>query len=325
VLELIIDVLADPDPEGEWARSQLRAHLAAHPDEPEQALLEHLMATRKLAGPKDQPPGPAGPVVPEQSSDPAHQPVAQAGGIRKRIQTVLGNGLLLTALQPVHELPGGRITGFEALTRFVSSDGTDADTWFREAEAVGLGPELEIAALRCAVSAAQGIPPHLFVAFNLSPASFAEPRVQALLENCGLAMDKVIIELSGRAGDELWNALIQALVPFRQKGLRVAVDGSGKDFTPAERILSLRPDIIKLDRTFIEGILGAQDEPAVIGLAKEVGAVLAAEGIETEPELAAVIELGMTAGQGFLLGRPSVDPLEWSTWAIQTETAPAES
>ncbi|MGM9473791.1 EAL domain-containing protein [Pseudarthrobacter sp. YS3] len=253
------------------------------------------------------------------------QPVALARGVRKRIQSVLGNRLLLTALQPVHELPGGHITGFEALTRFVSSDGKDADAWFREADAVGLGPELELAALQCAISAAQGIPAHLFVAFNLSPASAADIRVQGLLENCGLAMDKIIIELNGRASNELWNALIQALVPFRQRGLRVAVDGSGEGFTPAEQILSLRPDIIKLDRTLIEGILEEPDEPAVIGLAKEVGAVLAAEGIETEPELAAVIELGMTAAQGFLLGRPSVDPLEWSAWVIQAEAAPAES
>ncbi|MCP8998136.1 EAL domain-containing protein [Pseudarthrobacter sp. RMG13] len=323
---MINDVLTDPDPEGEWARSQLRNHLASHPDEPERALLEHLMGTRELSGPKHRLAAPAGPVVTERLSAPVLQPGAQAGGIRKRIQSVLGNRLLLTALQPVYELPGGRITGFEALTRFVSSDGKDADTWFREAEAVGLGPELEIAALECAMSAAQGIPPHLFVAFNLSPASLADIRVQGMLENCGLAMDKIIIELIGRASDEIWSSLIQALVPFRKCGLRVAVDGSGKGFTPAEQVLSLRPDIIKLDRTVIDGILlgTERDEPAVIGLANEVGAVLAAEGIETETELAAVIELGMTAGQGFLLGRPSVDPLEWSAWVVQAEAAPAE-
>ncbi|VXC20118.1 hypothetical protein ARTHRO9AX_220220 [Arthrobacter sp. 9AX] len=61
----------------------------------------------------------------------------------------------------------------------------------------------------------------------------------------------------------------------------------------------------------------------MIGLAQEVGAVLAAEGIETEAELAAVIAAGMTAGQGYLLGRPSVHPVDWSAWVLQTETASA--
>jgi hypothetical protein len=67
------------------------------------------------------------------------------------------------------------------------------------------------------------------------------------------------------------------------------------------------------------GFLGGPetDEPAVIGLAREVGALLAAEGIETEAELAAVIAAGVTAGQGYLLGRPSVHPLDWSPWVIQ--------
>ncbi|GAC1450663.1 MAG: hypothetical protein PVSMB10_04830 [Pseudarthrobacter sp.] len=233
---------------------------------------------------------------------------------------------MLTAFQPVRELPDGRITGFEALIRFVSSDGASADTWFREAEAVGLRPELEIAALQCAVSAARDIPPHLFVAFNLSPATFTDHQVQHLLQNCSMAMDRIIIELNGRSSDEQWAALTRTLAPLRERGLRVAVDGSGAGFTPAAPIQSLRPDIIKLDRTFIDGILDDhdEDEPAVIGLARDVGAVLSAEGIETGEELAAVVEAGMTAGQGYLLGRPSVHPLDWSAWLIESEPASAE-
>lgn len=124
-----------------------------------------------------------------------------------------------------------------------------------------------------------------------------------------------------------WRALLRALEPLRHRGLRVAVDGSRSGFTPAERILSLRPDIIKLDRTFIDGILEGSDqhEPAVIGLAREVGAVLAAEGIETEAELEAITRAGLTAGQGYLLGRPSVHPLDWSSWVIQTTVGPPPS
>lgn len=49
VMELTKDVLNDPDPAGEWARSQLRKQLASHPDDPERAFLEHLIGTRKLA------------------------------------------------------------------------------------------------------------------------------------------------------------------------------------------------------------------------------------------------------------------------------------
>ena len=47
VMEVINDVLADPCPERGWAQRQLRELLAAHPDEPERALLEHLIITRR--------------------------------------------------------------------------------------------------------------------------------------------------------------------------------------------------------------------------------------------------------------------------------------
>ena len=315
VMELINDVLSDPAPETEWARRQLRTLLASYPDNPERAFLEHLMGTRKQGAGQRLPVGGAG-------SASAERPVeqgAQDSGMTKRIKSVLGSRLLLTAFQPVHRLPEGGVAGVEALTRFVSSDGADADTWFREAESVGLGVELEIAALQCAVSAAGEIPSYLFVAFNLTPTAVTESRTQDLLQNSGLAMDRIVVELRGQTDDTQWERVIRSLKPLRRIGLRVAVDGSGQSFTPVDRILALRPDIIKLDRTFIDGILEGPepDEPVVIGLAREVGAVLAAEGIETETELAAVIDAGLTAGQGYLMGRPSVHPWDWSSWIIQ--------
>lgn len=256
VLELINDVLTDPDPSGEWARSQLRKQLAAYPDEPERALLEHLMGTRKLASPQDSLPAPVAPAPGEPLPTPSPQPVTPDPGTRRRIRSILGDRMLLTAFQPIRELPDERITGFEALTRFVGSDGASADTWFREAEAVGLGPELEIAALRCALVAAREIPSHFFLAFNLSPATFTDPRVQDLLQHSGLAIDKIVIELKGPANDGQWNALLRALKPLRQQGLQVAVDGSGAGFTPAKRILPTSSNLTaRSSRPFSTGLI----------------------------------------------------------------------
>lgn len=317
VLELIKDILTDPDPEGEWARTQLRKQLASHPDHPEKALLAHLAGTRKPHAGQHPLPAPRG-MVPLTVSAGIPDKDGPAGAAQ-RIRSVLESRLLLTAFQPVQVLPEGRVAGLEALTRFISSDRT-ADTWFRETEATGVSLELELAALQCALSAAATVPAHLFVAFNLSPATFTLQRVQDLLQRSALAMDRIIIELRGQTDERLWSKLICIAKPLRRQGLRIAVDGSGNGFIPAERIRSLRPDIIKLDRSFIDGIVGSQDaeEPAVIRLAREIGAVLAGEGIETEGELAAVVAAGMTAGQGYLLGRSSAHPLDWSSWVIET-------
>ncbi|MFP5368550.1 MAG: EAL domain-containing protein [Actinomycetes bacterium] len=330
VLELINDILTDPAPEGEWARRQLRDLLAAHPDEPERALLQHLMAVT-AAGPAV---SPADPTTPDERENigqgsfvppgPRNVPASLGRRGRKRIRAVLGNRMLLTAFQPIRELPAGNVAGFEALARFVSRDGAGADTWFREAAAIGLKTDLEIAALHCALSAAREVPAHLFVGFNLSPATCIDPRVQALLESGDLALERIVIELVGRVTGAQLDGLIRVLGPLRRLGLRVAVDGSGADAASPEQILQIFPDIIKLDRSFIDGIIHPDpvrpQDTYVIELAKQIGAVLSAKGIETREELAAVIQAGMDTGQGYPLGRPSVHPLDWSAWTIEGAT-----
>lgn len=331
VLELINDILTDTAPEGEWARIQLRDLLDAYPGEPRRALLQHLMAVTTMDLPdftvdgttmdQREEPGQLLFVAPT----PRHVPGSLDRGGRKRIRGVLGNRMLLTAFQPIRELPAGKVAGFEALARFVSRDGASADTWFREAAAIGLGVDLEIAALHCALSAARDIPAHLFIAFNLSPATCTDPRVQALLENADLSPDRIVIELVGPLAAPELDGLIRVLAPLRRLGVRLSVDGSGADAASPEQILQLVPDIIKLDRSFVGGIIHRTDaQPLgmdVVELAKRTGAVLSAKGIESQEELAAVTEAGMATGQGYLLGRPSVHPLDWSAWIIEAAAA----
>ena len=83
-------------------------------------------------------------------------------------------------------------------------------------------------------------------------------------------------------------------------------------------ILQLRPDIIKLDRSLIAGIDSDEGQralgSAMVGFAKQIGARIVAEGIETQAELIAVTQLGMTSGQGYFLGRPTVRPTDWAVW-----------
>jgi predicted signal transduction protein with EAL and GGDEF domain len=77
-------------------------------------------------------------------------------------------------------------------------------------------------------------------------------------------------------------------------------------------------EIIKLDRTLIAGIDSDQGQralgAAMVGFAKQIGARIVAEGIETQAELTAVTELGMTSGQGYYLGRPTTHPIDWAAW-----------
>lgn len=296
VLEIISDVLADSDPQKAWAREQLLDLLAAHMDDPEQALLHHLISTRN---------------VPDSSHE--DSPAERSGHIPR---------MLLTAFQPIRLLAAGEVIGVEALSRFVSHEGTSADIWFRGAAAMGLGPDLEIAALHLALAAAGEIPAHLFASFNLSPTAVADPRVQALMLGGAVSPDRMVIEIMGDIADRELAALAEALDPLRQHGVRLAVDG-GAAATSAKQILYLLPDIIKVDREFLCAADAAGDGPAlapfVFALAEQTGATLSAEGIETREELSAVVALGISRGQGYFLGRPSVDPRDWAAWTGEPE------
>jgi len=319
----IIDVLlADSDPESEWTRAQLRELVALHPDSPESALLEHLTLTTAVANAEAEPVTDREPVLP--ATAPAPVPFTRRS--RNRIEAVLGDKMLMTAFQPVRQLPDGQVIGVEALTRFVSDDGASADHWFTEAESVGLGADLEIAALLRALTAAQTVPGHLFVALNLTPTTCMDPRIQGLLEHSQLAMDRIIIELTGQVPLDQYASLTAALAPLRLRGLRVAVDGAGAGFTSMDQVLELHPDIIKLDRRFIEGIESSEGQQqrvaALAELARHIDAELVAEGVETKEEQSAVTALGMTAAQGYLLGRPSIHPLDWNAW-IRSESESA--
>lgn len=238
--------------------------------------------------------------------------------IRDRVQVTLRGRVILTAFQPIYELTGGTIIGVEALARFPSEDGKGPEHWFNEAGTVGLGGELEFAALESALEAAGRLPSGLYVALNLSPETCLDPRLPGFLEKAALADDRIVLELTENLAVDEYAPLTAALAPLRRRGLRIAVDDAGSGFASMRHILQLRPDIVKLDRTLIAGIDNDQARQALgramVEFASQIGATIVAEGIETREELAAVTRLGMNAGQGYFLGRPTIHPPDWETW-----------
>ncbi|MDQ0241423.1 sensor domain-containing phosphodiesterase [Arthrobacter bambusae] len=238
--------------------------------------------------------------------------------ITERIEEALQGRLILTAFQPIYELTNGKITGVEALARFPSVEGKGPDHWFNEAGTVGLGGELEFAALESALEAAGKLPAEVYVALNLSPETCLDPRLPGFLEQAALSDDRIVLELTEKLAVDEYAPLVAALAPLRRRGLRIAVDDAGSGFASMRHILRLRPDIIKLDRSLIAGIEDDQGQQALgaamVEFAKQIGATIVAEGIETEAELSAVTQLGMHAGQGYFLGRPTILPAEWETW-----------
>ncbi|WP_234754155.1 EAL domain-containing protein [Arthrobacter ramosus] len=318
--EIIESVLSGSGPEQAEIREQLRECVAAHPGRPEAALLEHLMTIRAVARFRDR----MQDTVPQDGTPGAGQltgslfPRSEAA-VRSRIEAVLEGRMLVTAFQPIRDLAVGNVVGAGALTRFLGESGDNTGDWFADAKHARLAGDLEFAALESALAAAAELPGHLYVGLKLSPAICLDPLLPVLLEEAALDPGRMVLELTEAMTREQPAPLVAALAPLRRNGLRLAIDHAGSFFTSIRQIRHVRPEIIKLDRNLIAGIdrdsLRSSLGEALVGLAEQIGAVVIAQGIETEEELATVTGLGMSAGQGYLLGRPTTRPADWKEWS----------
>jgi EAL domain-containing protein (putative c-di-GMP-specific phosphodiesterase class I)/AmiR/NasT family two-component response regulator len=230
--------------------------------------------------------------------------------VRKVIRDLLDHGGLRIALQPIVDLRDGTVRGSEALARFPVGVLGDTTAWLGAAAEVGLGIELEIAAARAALRHAAHHTTVMPLAVNVSPGA-----VLAGLHQLGddVPWDRVVLELTEHLPVEDYAVLNRALAPWREAGARLAVDDTGAGFASLRHILDLHPDFIKLDIGIVRGLDRDHSRAAMaemlVRFAARVGIRVVAEGIETEAERAALVELGAEWGQGYLLGRPAiVDP-----------------
>lgn len=316
---IIAAVLAETDPSGAAVRQRLSNSLDENPGVPERALLEYLLETRRsdantaetLESAREMRLTPA--VMPPKLAE-------QVDAIRSmsRISALLENKMLMTAFQPIYGLAEKTVVGVEALSRFVSDDGAAAELWFEEAAAVGLGANLEFSALGSAAAAARDLPPHLFVSLNISPTSCLDPRLPELFAHIELPVNRVVLELTESIADEEYAQFIAAINPLRDQGLRIAVDDTHSGAGALSRMVHLRPDFLKVGRDVIGGVDNDGIQRALaaclVDFTQQIGTTLVAEGIETVGELKVLTELGIDAGQGYLLGRPSVMQKDWGAW-----------
>jgi PAS domain S-box-containing protein len=230
--------------------------------------------------------------------------------LRDRVGIVLEPGRLTTAFQPIVDITTNRIVGAEALTRF-PAEPREPDRWFADAQSVGLGTALELAAVRQAFSDFARLPPAVYLGVNASPQLLCNPEFHALVAE--LPGDRLVIELTEHAAVADYEELLQSIDLLRARRVRFAVDDVGAGFASFSHVLRVRPDILKIDVSITRGI---DQDPArrglaraIVDLAREIGATVVAEGIERQAELDRVGAIGVDAVQGFFIGRPRPLPM----------------
>jgi EAL domain-containing protein (putative c-di-GMP-specific phosphodiesterase class I) len=226
------------------------------------------------------------------------------------IDAVLAGRLVRPLFQPIVDLSTHAVMGLEALARGPAGSSLEfPDQLFPAAQAAGRYAELNALcaerALECALESPTR-PPLLFI--NAEPALLNHPVSPRLtnLEQVGLPFP-VVIEFTERALPALPGSLMRVSGRVQGWGNSIALDDVGVDPMSLFFLPVLEPEVIKLDMGLIRNP-HAETTLAVSAVvraeARRTGAVVIAEGIETEEDLAAARELGAHWGQGWLFGRP---------------------
>ncbi|HEY0845320.1 MAG TPA: GGDEF domain-containing protein, partial [Noviherbaspirillum sp.] len=197
---------------------------------------------------------------------------------------------------------------------------------FKVARAHGLSVEVEHMCRRVVLErfAELRLPGKLFL--NVSPEMLLQPRARhgetlGYIDEVGINPDRVIIELTENQPTYDYDLLREAVMHYRGMGFQIAIDDLGEGFSSLRLWSELRPEYVKIDMHFVQGInqdpVKLQFVRSIQEIAKESGTVAIAEGIETQTELLLIRDLGIACGQGYHIARPHATP----SHALSTDIA----
>ncbi|GAB3682366.1 sensor domain-containing phosphodiesterase [Angustibacter aerolatus] len=232
------------------------------------------------------------------------------------VEDVLDAGGPAIVHQPLVRLPDRAVRGFEALARFDSPAFVSPAHAFAVAAQTGHGVELEASAARAAMDTLPRLARGQTLTVNLSAEALADGRVVDLVLQRGAQAaasgQLLAVEVTEHTVVDDYPALRAVRERLRAAGLAVYVDDAGAGYASLHHVLELRPDVIKVD---IDLVRHVDTDPAraalirsLVAFAREIRAVVLGEGVETAGEHAALVDLGVTYGQGFYYGRPGPLP-----------------
>jgi diguanylate cyclase (GGDEF)-like protein/PAS domain S-box-containing protein len=231
--------------------------------------------------------------------------------------------------QPIVDLEDGTVLAYEALARGPEGSRLERpDQLFGAAQAAGRLGELDWACRLAALRGAEGLERPLRLFVNVEPESLATPCPEHLVaewERAGRDVD-VVVEITERALTARPADLLHLVGEIRARGWGVALDDVGADVRSLALMPLLRPDVIKLDLRLVHeqpSTEVAEIVNAVNAERERTGALVLAEGIESEEHLRTARALGATVGQGWYFGRPA--PLPAVTPAPARPMAPVRT
>lgn len=228
---------------------------------------------------------------------------------------IIQHARLTSLLQPIYNLATNSVLGYEALVRGPKNTLLHSPYHlFKAADEFGLTTELESLCVTKAVEtfSLQNLPGKLFI--NVTP-NYVTTQLNdsncfiKLLKQQGVSPNRIVIELTEQSKADDLAQLKSAIARLKTFGIQFAIDDLGAGYSGLIQWSEIQPDIIKLDRHFVQN---CHQQPhkqhflrAILELANNTQALTIVEGIENQAELECIYNLGFNFAQGFYLGKPS--------------------
>ena len=213
------------------------------------------------------------------------------------------------AFQPIVSMTEGRVVAFEALLRTGESTLRNPMAFLSAAERLGATNTLGRAVRRAVALAAFDAPLDVDLYVNLHPLDLLDPELTSKTSPLTAIAPRVVLEITERAALDDVPAVMAQVAVLRQLGFRLAVDDLGAGYAGLTSLMSLSPDVVKIDMSLVRDI---DVDPrrqrvvgALIGLCHDLGMKVVTEGIETSGERNTVVGCGGDLLQGYLFGRPA--------------------
>ena len=250
-------------------------------------------------------------------------------GLEAELRAAVREEQLQVYYQPIVSMRTGRVTGFEALLRWIHPDRGEIlpGEFLPTAEECGLMIDIDRWVLKQAcrqVARWQARLPDrqcqpVSISVNITPMHILQPSllsdIRDALDTSGLSGDQLILEITESHTMRNTAAFGARLDEIAHLGPRVIIDDFGTGYSALAYLRQFSIAGIKIDRSFVSG-LGTRPEDtslvnAVVSLARSFGLKVTAEGIETDAQWADLGALGADYGQGYLIARPlPVDDIE---------------
>jgi PAS domain S-box-containing protein len=242
---------------------------------------------------------------------------------RLKLETDLRLGLergeLLVYYQPIISLRSGKITGFEALSRWNHPDGMISPADFIPvADETGLILPMNRELLREACDqlhiwqAQINCDPPLMISVNVSRRQFAQPGLAAdigtILQQTGTSPQNISLEIVETIAMGESDRALVVLSELKELGVRLSIDDFGTGYSSLSRLPRFPIDSLKIDRTFVSNMTTDRDNHEIVRLiimlAHSLRLSVVAEGTETEEQVAALTKLDCEMVQGYFYSPP---------------------